>query len=233
MADKLGRVANLRRMAGSAVLAFLCVIGAPAGLRAQARFDRATATFAGTKYLVQSGDMLRIRIWGWPEASSQTEGSFPVEATGMAYLPVIGAMQVAGKTAEEVQDEFRKRFAVEQRNPVVTVFPLFAVSVMGEVRAPGVIDVAPGYTVFDAISTAGGFTSEAVRNSVMVVRSTGTVTVGGANAQEAATVMAQTPLQSGDRVVIMRAKKTSASTIAAILQGTLSAASLIVLLSRK
>ena len=200
-------------------------------LHAQARQDRATATFAGAKYLVQPGDILKVRIWGYPNPGDQTEGSFQVEADGTVFLPVIGPLPVAGKTAEDVQAEFRKRFAVEQRNPVVTVFPLFAVSVMGEVRGPGVVDVAPGYTVFDAISTAGGFAEYANRNSVLVVRKTGTIKVGAKDAADAAAAMALMPLESGDRIVVQRSRRPRLGSIMTFLQALLYAASLYVLIT--
>lgn len=228
MADRLGRLAKATLM--FAVLVSTAANPSPAN--AQARTDRATATFAGTQYVVQPGDVLKVRIFGYPEPGDETLGSFQVEANGTVYLPVIGALAVAGKTAEQVQQEFRTRFAVEQRNPVVTVFPLFAVSVMGEVRGPGVVDVAPGYTVFDAITTAGGFTDSANRNEVLLVRKSGTIKVGAATAADAATAMAQIPLESGDRVVVQRTNTPRAGAVAAILQGLLSAASLIVLLAK-
>lgn len=231
MAGKLGRLAGFRRwivVAAVCGLAFALAEDA----RAQARTDRATATFSGARYVVQPGDVLKVRIWGYPEPGAESQGSFQVEANGTVYLPVIGPLAVAGKTAEQVQTDFRTRFAVEQRNPVVTVFPLFAVSVMGEVRGPGVVDVAPGYTVFDAISTAGGFTESANRTSVLLVRKSGTITVGAANAADAATAMSQVLLESGDRVVVQRTTRPRAGTISSILQGLLSAASLIVLLAK-
>lgn len=228
MADRLERRSIAILILG--LLVFLAANPGPAN--AQARTDRATATFAGTQYVVQPGDVLKVRIFGYPEPGDETLGSFQVEANGTVYLPVIGALAVAGKTAEQVQQEFRTRFAVEQRNPVVTVFPLFAVSVMGEVRGPGVVDVAPGYTVFDAISTAGGFTDSAKRDEVLLVRKSGTMRVGAANAADAATAMAQVPLESGDRVVVQRTNTPRAGTLSSILQGLLSAASLIVLLAK-
>lgn len=229
MADKLGRRSN--RWCLAIVFGLVAFgMGGAAELRAQARQDRATATFSGTQYVVQAGDVLQVRIWGYPNPGDETGGSFMVETDGTVYLPVVGPMEVAGKSAEQVQSEFRARFAVEQRNPVVSVSPLFAVSVMGEARAPGVIDVAPGFTVFDAISTAGGFTDEANRNSVLVVRKSGTMTVGADDASEAAAAMARMPLESGDRIVVMKSKRPRAGSIAAVLQGLLYAASLYVLI---
>jgi polysaccharide export outer membrane protein len=231
MADKAVRRGFPGRICGL-LLPGLLLAGGLEPLAAQARQDRATATFAGTNYVVQPGDILRVRIWGYPSPGDQTEGSFQVEANGTVFLPVIGPLAVAGKTAEDVQTEFRTRFAVEQRNPVVTVFPLFAVSVMGEVRGPGVVDVAPGYTVFDAISTAGGFAEDANRNSVLVVRKTGTITVGAKDASAAAAAMAQMPLESGDRIVVLKSTRPRIGTVTMVLQGLLYAASLYVLIAK-
>jgi protein involved in polysaccharide export with SLBB domain len=231
MADKASAGA-IRGFSKALLLLALAWAGGYGELHAQARQDRATATFAGAKYVVQPGDVLKVRIWGYPNPGDQTEGSFQVEGNGTVFLPVIGPLAVAGKTAEEVQAEFRTRFAVEQRNPVVTVFPLFAVSVMGEVRGPGVVDVAPGYTVFDAISTAGGFSENANRNSVLVVRKTGTITVGAEDPSEAAAAMAQMPLESGDRIVVQRSRRPRLGSITTLLQGLLYAASLYVLIAK-
>ena len=230
MADKASSP-GIQRWLNVMLLAAALAGGGGEAVYAQARQDRATATFAGAKYLVQPGDILKVRIWGYPNPGDQTEGSFQVEADGTVFLPVIGPLPVAGKTAEDVQAEFRKRFAVEQRNPVVTVFPLFAVSVMGEVRGPGVVDVAPGYTVFDAISTAGGFGEEANRNSVLVVRKTGTITVGAKDASDAAAAMAQMPLESGDRIVVLKSRRPRLGSVITLLQGLLYAASLYVIVT--
>lgn len=231
MADK--HIWRAKLIGRTLIFGVAVIAGAlPGPANAQARLDRATASFAGTRYVVQPGDVLKVRIFGYPEPGDETLGSFQVEANGTVYLPVIGSLEVAGKSAEQVQEEFRTRFAVEQRNPVVTVFPLFAVSVMGEVRGPGVVDVAPGYTVFDAISTAGGYTESANRTEVLLVRKSGIIKVGAATAADAAAAMAQMPLESGDRVVVQRTSKPRAAAVAAILQGLLSAASLIVLLAR-
>lgn len=233
MTRKLGGVANARRTASTGVgLALLCILAWTAPAHAQYRYERATATFAGAHYVVQPGDQLRVRIWGWPDPADHTEGSFPVEQTGIVFLPVIGQLHVAGRTAQEIQDEYRKRFAEEQRNPVVTVEPVFAVSVMGEVKFPGVVDVEPGYTIFDAITTAGGYTDNAKRTSVLVVRKSGSVEVGGSNPDEAAAKLATMPLESGDRIVVPRAGTPHLQTLAVFLQAFVSAATFVVLLTR-
>lgn len=209
MTDKLGIEAMARRSAICAVLALFCIHGGSNLLVAQVTSNsRATATFPGS-HTISAGDLLRVRIWGWPEQRDQVDGVFPVEADGAAYLPVIGRIMVAGRKSEDVQQEYRKRFEVEQRNPVVTVVPIFAVSVVGEVMTPGIVDVFPGYSVFDAISMAGGFKELAKRNTFMLVRQGATKVYSAGNDAEGSALMATTLLESGDRVVVLRAKTAS------------------------
>lgn len=232
MTDKSsGNGATARHVVGT-TLAFLCILIGTQSAFAQNRLDRGTATFGGSKYVVRAGDQLRVRIWGWPEASDNTEGYFPVEANGVAYLPVIGAMEVAGKTSDQIQDEYRKRFSQEQRNPVVTVAATFAVSIMGEVRNPGVIDVQPGYTLFDGISVTGGFNDQSNRKEVLLVRNGQTTAISGSSAAETAGKLASTPLESGDRVVVQRSGHLAWQSIASVTQTVLALASFIVVLTR-
>lgn len=232
MADKSGGNGATARRVVTTTLAFLCIVCSASGLFGQNRMDRTTATFAGAKHVVRAGDQLRVRIWGWPEPTDNTEGVFPVEPSGTAYLPVIGPMQVAGKTAEEIQEEYRKRFSQEQRNPVVTVAATYAVSVMGEVRTPGVIEVQPGYTVFDGISMTGGFNESAERKYVFLVRNGQTSEIRGANAAETASKLAGVPLESGDRIIVPRNPRTSWQSVAWVTQTILGIASFVVLLTR-
>lgn len=229
MADKLGRRAGWR---SAGLLLILCILAFASQADGQARSDRAAATFSGAKYVVQPGDVLRVRIWGWPTPQDNVEGSFPVEASGVSYLPVIGRLEVVGKTAEDVQEEFRRRFAEEQRNPVVTVSAMFAVSVMGEVKVPGVVDVSPGYTVFEALSLSGGFAEDANRTQILLVRGGKSVEVGGRTASEAATSLAAMRLESGDRVIVQRSRSPVYRTANTIFQALLYAATLVVLLSK-
>ncbi|HUP87893.1 MAG TPA: polysaccharide biosynthesis/export family protein [Longimicrobiales bacterium] len=227
MTDKLGIEAFMRRSAVLAGLALLCILGGREAAFAQVTANtRANANFPGT-HTFSPGDLLRVRIWGWPEQRDQVDGVFPVEADGATYLPVIGRLVVAGRQAEDVQQEYRKRFEVEQRNPVVTVTAVFAVSVVGEVMSPGVVDVFPGYSAFDAISLAGGFTEKAKRNTFMIVRKGSSKSFSAGNEAEGAALMATTLLESGDRIVILRSKSASLPMITIGIQALLGIATLI------
>ena len=67
---------------------------------------------------------------------------------------------------------------------------------------------------------------------MLVVRKTGTITVGAENASDAAAAMAQMPLESGDRIVVLKSKRPRLGSITTLLQGLLYAASLYVLIAK-
>jgi protein involved in polysaccharide export with SLBB domain len=139
---------------------------------------------------------------------------------------VIGAVEVAGKTTERVQSDLRARLAAEQRQAVIVIEPLFGVAVNGEVRLPSVYDFRPGQTVFDAISRAGGFTQEADREQVLLVREGGSQNLTAESAGQLAAILAQTPLKSGDRLLVSPRKRVAVMTILGVLQTAIAAVTL-------
>ena len=66
MADK-GSLLIFKSCLNTVLLSALFMGSGSGALHAQARQDRATATFAGAKYVVQPGDILKVRIWGYPD----------------------------------------------------------------------------------------------------------------------------------------------------------------------
>jgi len=65
-------------------------------------------------YVLGPGDVLEIRIWGQPELTLsryriQTLPDFMVAPDGKVFVPVIGDIQVAGKTLSEVRSEITRR----------------------------------------------------------------------------------------------------------------------------
>ena len=229
MADKLGKEA--RRWPRVVILvAFVCILlpGWAAAQQGAVSRNQAAAT---ANYVVQPGDVLSVLIWGWPAASDKLEGKFPIESNGRVYLPVVGAVDVAGKTAERVQAELRDRLAAEQRQAVIVIEPLFGVAVNGEVRDPNVYDFRPGQTAFDAIARAGGFTADADRRQVLLVRDGGSQNLEAGDPSELATLLAQTPLKSGDRLLVHPRKRVAVATWLNVLQTAVAAVTLYTLIT--
>jgi polysaccharide biosynthesis/export protein len=229
MTDPLGKEAKSWPQGLVALLAIVYFL-APGVAAAQNAVDRTQST-AVANYVVQPGDVLSVMIWGWPTPSDKQEGRFPVESNGRVYLPVVGAVDVAGKSAERVQSDLRQRLAAEQNQAVIVIEPLFAVAVNGEVRQPNVYDFRPGQTAFDAIARAGGYTSDADRMKVLLVRDGGSQMMSAETANELAAQLAATQLKSGDRLLVHPRKRVAVSTWLNVIQTAVAAVTLYTLIA--
>jgi polysaccharide biosynthesis/export protein len=158
--------------------------------------------------LVGTGDLLDVRVFDTPELS----GKLRVDNLGEITLPVGGTVKVAGLTAEQVQlsieDRFRQRDILH--HPHVEVFVLEyatqGVTVMGEVRLPGVYPLLGKHTVLDFISVAGGLTPSASKTVVLTHRdSPGQVITVDLNSSPQALEQQDFEIEPGDRVVVTRA----------------------------
>src|SRR5690606_6114239 len=109
--------------------------------------------------VVRPGDVLRISVW--PETS--LGGDFPVESNGYVYLPILGEVPAGNVSLSTLRAQLREGYSSNMKNPVVTVTPLFRVSVLGAVARPALYNVDPTHTLFDVISLAGGLTTEPER----------------------------------------------------------------------
>lgn len=97
-----------------------------------------------------------------------------IKADGTIDFPVLGAVQAAGKTRDElssfIKSELINRNLVN--DPVVTVeFINLQFAVMGEVRSPGTYRITRDHiTLLDALSMAGDLNIDGKRDNVLVLR---------------------------------------------------------------
>lgn len=106
--------------------------------------------------------------------SSSGVCGYTVDKDGYIDFPILGKLKIEGLSREETAAYIKMRLISEEliKDPVVTVdFMNLAVSVLGEVKAPGryYID-RDDYTLLDAISKAGDLTIYGVRENVLVMR---------------------------------------------------------------
>ncbi|GAA3740781.1 polysaccharide export outer membrane protein [Sphingorhabdus rigui] len=126
-------------------------------------------------YRVGPFDKLTIDVFGSAELSDK---EVQVDASGRITFPLVGTVEVAGKTPGEVsvalQDLFRGRFI---KNPQVTVnlkeIVSQTVTIGGEVKKPGVYPIVGKMTLMTAIASAEGWTDISSRGSVAVFRTVG------------------------------------------------------------
>ena len=131
-------------------------------------WPRAVADTDG-QYLLDSGDRLRIFVYGQPNLSR----IYIVDHDGKIVVPLIGQVHARGHTTNSLQETIRRRLGADYvRDPQVTVDirqnrPFF---ILGEVRNSGQFPFVPGMTVQTAVAIAGGYTERASMRSYEVTR---------------------------------------------------------------
>ena len=129
-----------------------------------------TATQSGVERSVgvlRPGDALKIAVWREKELS----GEYLIDARGLVQIPGLGDIIVAGLTPMEVKARLSEQLV--RRGiiaPEISVQPVIRVSVLGEVRSPGLLSVEPGTNLIHLITLAGGPTERANMRAVRVIR---------------------------------------------------------------
>jgi len=121
-------------------------------------------------YLIQSGDIINIRVWNQDSIATRAR----VRPDGKVSLPFVNDVEAAGATPSALAARIQARLKDFIVNPVVTVSleeprPLM-VPVIGEVVRPGNYPLEPGSGVLQALATAGGTTPFADRDWIVVIR---------------------------------------------------------------
>jgi polysaccharide biosynthesis/export protein len=109
------------------------------------------------------------------QVSTQYLNGYQVNQKGVILLPVIGEVSVSGMTEEAAKDLIQKRVNEYYKDATVKVKILtYKISVLGEVRTPGVyFNYNKSITILEAISLANGTTDYASIRKVLVIRHTG------------------------------------------------------------
>jgi len=110
-------------------------------------------------YFIGPGDVVRVSVYQQPDMTSEGR----VSETGTFTVPLLGAVEVGGLTARQVEQRVSyllKRGGIvrdPQVNVNVTQFKSRQISVLGNVNRPGRYVLDEGiYRVTDALSVAGG-----------------------------------------------------------------------------
>jgi polysaccharide export outer membrane protein len=132
-----------------------------------------------------------------------------VDASGNIILPLIGAVQASGHTAEQLSGIIARRFGERYlQNPQVTVVVNTSASqrvvVEGAVKRAGVFPIEGGTTLLQAIALANGTTEVASVDDVVIFRTLGGQKLAGAfNLRDIRRGLAQDPEILGNDVVVV------------------------------
>jgi len=114
-------------------------------------------------YLLKAGDTLVIHLSGIPFGGNFKE---TVDVTGMMSLPLIGRVQLSGRSSDQIRDDILSRYKPKDYFIEVAVFgPAESYyDVEGCVDEPGRFQLRRKTTAIQAIMEAGGFTEFAREN---------------------------------------------------------------------
>lgn len=131
-------------------------------------------------YTVGRGDVLQVTVWEHPELLNLGEEGLPaigflIDSQGFIFYPYVGRLHVSGLSAQSIRsllsDALNEFIENPQLNVTITTFASKKIYLTGEIRSPlpQVLN-AQALTLLDAINQAGGVTSTADLNNVVVVR---------------------------------------------------------------
>lgn len=126
-------------------------------------------------YVLKPGDLLRVQVFQEEDINRQGEVRISQEST--IVLPLIGAVDLKGKTVRQAEELIRKLYDADYLvNPQVSVhvveYAPRSVDVVGALINPGVVffPKEEGLTLLGAISRAGSFSRLADKKRVVLKR---------------------------------------------------------------
>ena len=113
-------------------------------------------------YALGTDDQITIRALNMPDVSDKP---MRIDADGYIKLPMIGRVKVAGLTIPQLEADLIERLKVYLEKPDVVVsvteFHSQPVSIVGEVKTPGVHQIQGAKTLIETLALAGGLNPEA------------------------------------------------------------------------
>jgi polysaccharide export outer membrane protein len=145
--------------------------GKPAQVAAPAPAGLASAAGAASdSYVIGASDVLTITVWKEPTLS----GSLLVRPDGMISVPLLGDVQASGMTPLQLADQISTKLKKYIQDPnvsvVLTQINSKKVYLLGEVAKKGPMEMTPGMTLLEAISSAGGLTDYANTKKMYILR---------------------------------------------------------------
>jgi protein involved in polysaccharide export with SLBB domain len=121
-------------------------------------------------YRIQPGDQLALDFY----LNSEFNETATVDPNGKIVLRMVGPIQAAGLTPNQLASSIDYAYRNELRNPGAVVHlrnsPARQIYVEGEVAKPGAFPLQPGMTMVQALALAGGVTDNSDPESTVLIR---------------------------------------------------------------
>ena len=150
----------------------LLIIGcASAGPELKVRSAEEIRPVSVSEFTLGPGDVIEVNVWRRDDLSKKLQ----VDPYGKIYYPLVGEIEASGKSVITVREAIVKGLSKYFVNPVVNVsvasIQSQQVLVLGEVSNPRVFSIDRPMSVLEAIAHSGGFTRDAKKQNVLVIRS--------------------------------------------------------------
>ena len=133
----------------------------------------AQAPVQDSSYKIGPNDILNIFVWKEAELTRDVT----VMPDGKITYPLIGEITAQGMTASELKKVITDKLQSFVTAPEVTVIVKESrsqvVYTIGKLMKPGPYPLAPGMTVMQALSAAGGFAEWADPKNILIIRKEG------------------------------------------------------------
>lgn len=154
-------------------------------------------------YKIGPADVLQVVVWKEADLSRDVIVRFD----GMVTLPLVGEVQAAGRTPQDLASDLAKKLERFVEVPLVTVGVGEANSarfyVVGQVMKSGGFPLSGRTTVLQGLALAGGFQEFAKTDSIVIVREDRTVIPANFKRIAEGKDMAQNVLLApGDTIVV-------------------------------
>lgn len=163
----------------------------------------AAAAQAPEEYTLGPGDVVDVVVLGEPTLTV----TVTVRPDGRISYPMLGELAVAGLRASELAERIAQGLSRYIRQPHVTVSVRDArarpfVYLVGQVARPGAYEIQRGWTVVQAIASAGGVTPRADLRKSQLLRGNRTVSLDLERVLLRGEAQEAPPLEAGDVVVV-------------------------------
>jgi polysaccharide export outer membrane protein len=123
-------------------------------------------------YRLHAGDKVVVGVYDDPKLLPQT---ITITPDGKISYPLVGELQVGGKTVEQVRLEMETKLKKYISEPIATVIVTDVggniVYVIGQVNKPGAIVMNPTINILQALAVVGGGNPYAKLDSIIIIRS--------------------------------------------------------------
>lgn len=160
-------------------------------------------------YRVGAGDLLKITVYGSPDMSTEVR----VAESGGITCPLIGGVQVAGMSTQEIEKLLASRYVdggflrQPQIAVLITEFMSQKISVLGQVTKPGQFSLRGSGDVLALIAEAGGLDAATAADRATLTRANGTQAQIDLEKLFDGDASQNLPVAGGDRIYVPKADR--------------------------